>query len=345
MPGHDIIAIGASAGGVEALQALVRWLPRDLPAALFVVLHVPPDGMSVLPQILSRAGELPAAHAMDGEPIVHGRIYIAPPDHHLIVERDAVRVTRGPRENRARPAVDPLFRSAALAYGPRVVSVILSGSLDDGTAGSMAVKQRGGISVVQDPDEALFVGMPTSALTNDRPDYCLPIAEISALLIRLASEPVPEGSDGEAPKALVKEIAAAEMEMSEIDDKQKNGTPSVFGCPECGGVLWELIDGKMLRYRCRVGHAYSADSLLADQTDHLEASLWAALRALEEKAALAERLHDRSHERGNAVAARRFAEQAATAREHAATVRELLVNGGSAAEEVDADIAAAQNND
>jgi two-component system chemotaxis response regulator CheB len=301
--------------------------------------------MSVLPQILSRAGDLPAAHAIDGEPIVHGRIYIAPPDRHLIVEHGAVRVTRGPRENRARPAVDPLFRSAARAYGPRVVSVILSGSLDDGTAGSMAVKQRGGISVVQDPEEALFVGMPTSALTNDRPDYSLPVYEISALLIRLASEPVPEESDGKVPKALEKEVKAAELDMSEIDDPQKNGSPSVFACPECGGVLWELHDGKMLRYRCRVGHAYTADSLLADQTDHLEASLWAALRALEEKAALAQRLHDRANERGNFAAAIRFAEQATTAHHHAATVRALLVNGAPVAEAVDADIAAAQDDD
>jgi two-component system chemotaxis response regulator CheB len=337
MPGHDIIAIGASAGGVEALRTLVRPPPRDLPAALFVVLHIAPDGTSWLPQILSRAGELPAAHAMDGEPIAHGRIYIAPPDHHLIVEHGLVRVTRGPRENRARPAVDPLFRSAALAYGPRVVSVILSGTLDDGTSGSMVVKQMGGISIVQDPADALFVGMPQSALTNDRPDYSLPVPEISALLTRLAHEPAADGDARGAAKPVEKEVKAAEADMTEIEDPSKYGTPSVFACPECGGVLWEMRDGKLLRYRCRVGHAYTADSLLADQSDHLEAALWAALRGLEEKAALAERLRDRAHERGHAGAAQRFAEQAATAHQHAATVRALLVHSPSVTEAIEAD--------
>jgi two-component system chemotaxis response regulator CheB len=332
MQGHDIVVIGASAGGVEALASLVRTLPGDIPAALFVVLHVPPDSTSNLPHILMHSGSLPAAHAVDGEPISSGRIYVAPPDRHLVIEPGYVRVTRGPRENRARPAVNPLFRSAARVYGPRVVSVVLSGALDDGTAGAIAVKRQGGISVVQEPEDALFPGMPTSAIANDRPDHILPIAEIPPLLMRLVHEPAAKNGGHAVSESIDKEIKLAEIDLDTIEDPSKIGKPSVFACPECGGVLWELNDGRMLRYRCRVGHAYTADSLLADQSDHLEAALWAALRGLEEKAALAQRLHDRAHERGHHAAAHRFAEQAATSYQHAEIVRTLLVNGQQSSE-------------
>ena len=186
MIGHDIVVVGASAGGVEALTRLVRTLPEDVPATLFVVLHLPADGKSHLPQILTRNGPLLASHPSDGEAIQQRRIYVAPPDHHLVVGRGYVRVIRGPKENGHRPAVDTLFRSAARAYGRRVVGVVLSGSLDDGTAGLQAVKLRNGVGVVQSPDEALFAGMPTSALENVQIDHCLGVAEIGSLLVRLA---------------------------------------------------------------------------------------------------------------------------------------------------------------
>lgn len=253
MPGHDIIVIGASAGGVEALMSVVRGLPRDLPAALFVVLHVPPDGESVLPKILSHAGPLPAVHPQDGDAIEHGHIYVAPPDYHLLVERGRVRVIRGPRENRYRPAVDPLFRSAARAYGPRVVGVILSGMLDDGAAGLAAIHARGGIGVAQDPDDALFPGMPTSAMRHDHPTHIVPATEIGPLLTRLAHEPTREVEKAAVSEALEKETAIAALDMGAIGDPDKPGKPSVFGCPECGGVLWEMDEGPLPRYRCRVG--------------------------------------------------------------------------------------------
>jgi two-component system chemotaxis response regulator CheB len=200
MAGHDIIVVGASAGGVHALVTLVGSFPQKLPAAIFVVLHIPAESPSLLPDILSRAGPLEAVEAVDCMDIEHRCIYVVPPDHHLLIERGHVRVVRGPKENRHRPAVDPLFRSAAQVYGPRVVGVILTGALDDGTAGLLAVKRRGGIAVVQDPDEALYSSMPLSALTNVEVDYRLPLSSIGPLLVHLANEQVEENGENSVSK-------------------------------------------------------------------------------------------------------------------------------------------------
>ena len=189
MADHDIVVVGASAGGVEALTNLVAALPADLPASLFVVLHVPATGTSTLPDILSRSGPLPASHAKDGEPIEQGRVYVAPPDHHLLLRDDHVHLARGPRENGHRPAVDPLFRSAAWEHSTRVVGVVLSGALDDGTAGLLAIKARGGVAVVQQPEDALYAGMPNNAIEHVEVDHVLPAAAIAGMLARLAAEP------------------------------------------------------------------------------------------------------------------------------------------------------------
>jgi two-component system chemotaxis response regulator CheB len=189
--GRDIIVIGASAGGVEALRTLVRGLPRDLPAAVFIVLHVPPEGTSVLPALLSKVGPLAARHppSEGGAPIERGGIYVAPPDRHMVLEKDRVRVVLSSPEHHHRPAVDPLFRSAARHHGPHVIGVVLTGALDDGTAGLAVVKSEGGVTVVQDPDEALFASMPRSALQHVEVDHCVPVAEIPGLLARLAARP------------------------------------------------------------------------------------------------------------------------------------------------------------
>lgn len=336
MPGHDIIVVGASAGGVEALMTLARDLPADLPAAVMVVVHIPANGTSALPHILTRSGPLPAVHPRDGEAIVCGRIYVAPPDHHLLVERGQLRVVRGPRENGYRPAVDALFRTAARAYGRRVVGVVLTGTLDDGTAGLQAIKTRGGVAVAQDPDEAMFSGMPRSAVENVEVDHVAPLSAIGPLLIRLAHERV-EGADAEpGPRAMNQESNIVELDMDAVEGKDRPGTPSSFACPECGGVLWELHDGKLLRFRCRVGHAYSTDSLLSQQSGALEAALWTALRALEERASLATRVAKHARERDHTIVARRFEEQVRESREHAETIRRLLLNGDDAPQEAEA---------
>jgi two-component system, chemotaxis family, protein-glutamate methylesterase/glutaminase len=327
MPGHDLIVVGASAGGVEALIELVAGLPPDLPAAVCVVLHVPAAGTSLLPQILSRAGRLPTAHARDGDLLRHGHVYVAPPDSHLVVEPARLRLVAGPRENGHRPSVDVLFRTAAQAYGSRVVGVVLSGTLDDGTAGLLAIKRRGGLAVVQQPADARYPGMPQSALEHVVVDYALPIVEVGATLARLVAEPVQERV-GRPSKELDQEIRAAELDLARLNQADFPGDPSVFTCPECHGSLWELHDGELLRFRCRVGHAYTAESLLAGQSSALEAALWAALRALEEKASLSLRLAERATERGYGLAAERFEEQEHDARQRAAVIREaLLVNG------------------
>lgn len=305
MPGHDIICIGASAGGIEALTTLCALLPADLPAGVFVVQHVSPQSPGLLAGILDRAGALPAALAVDDEPVHPGRIYIAPPDRHLLVEPGRVRVAKGPRENNSRPAVDPLFRSAALAYGTRVVGVVLSGSLDDGTAGLRAIKSRGGVSVVQDPEEALWRGMPESALLYAHVDHCLPLAELGPLLARLAAEP----ATPEAPAAsetLLTELAAVRMETKGVGPIDRVGVRTPYTCPHCRGSLWELRDGELLRYRCHTGHAFTNEFLRRLQDEDAENALWAALRAIEEQIALFKRLAARADEQHHGSIADRF---------------------------------------
>ncbi|HCF28341.1 MAG TPA: chemotaxis protein CheB [Cyanobacteria bacterium UBA11049] len=334
MFGHDIIVVGASAGGVEALSQLIPLLPPDLPAAVFIVLHIPSQGTSVLPNILNRAiakrqknSTLKAVHPQDGEKIVRGRIYIAPPDRHLLVKDGYIRLARGPRENCNRPAVDPLFRTAAKVYGRRVVGVVLSGTLDDGTAGLMAVKQRGGVAIVQKPESALYSGMPCNAIENVEVDHILPLAEIATMLTKLAYQPVEENGEDTVSRDLEMECDTAELELGAMQNSERPGTPSPFGCPDCGGVLWELEQGKLIHFRCRTGHAYSTHSLLAAQTHVQEEAMWNALRALEEKAALTQRMAKRANERNQHYSAQRFEEQATVAHERAAILRELLLKG------------------
>lgn len=320
---RNVIVIGASAGGVEALRSVVAGLPIDLPATVLVVLHVPAYGGSVLPAILGRAGPLPARHPTSDEPLAEGRILVAPPDHHMVLDLNRVLLTRGPRENGHRPAIDVLFRSAARAAGARVIGVVLSGVLDDGTAGLTAIASRGGLTVVQDPDDAMYPGMPQSAIDHVAVDHVATADEIGHLLVRLCKEEI---GDVEEPPSPLMDIEAelAMLNDDAMNEPDRPGRPSGFSCPDCNGVLYEIHDGDLVRYRCRVGHAWSPESLFGEQAQQLEGALWMALRGLEEKAALARTMGERATDRNNPLTARRFGEQAEEAARAASLIRSML---------------------
>jgi two-component system, chemotaxis family, protein-glutamate methylesterase/glutaminase len=320
---RNVVVIGASAGGVEALRTLVSGLPADLPAAVLIVLHVPSQGASVLPAILSRSGPLPARHPGPEEGLSESTIWVAPPDHHLVVTDDHLVLTRGPRENGHRPAVDVLFRSAARALGPRLIGVVLSGVLDDGTAGLAAVAARGGATAVQDPEDALYPGMPTSALEHVAVQHVAPVGELAELIVRLCKEEVVDVDPPASPLMDI-ETGLALMDDDAMNAADRPGRPSGFSCPDCNGVLWEIQDEDLVRYRCRVGHAWSAESLFGEQTVQLDSALWMALRGLEEKAALARTLAERALERNSRLTAERFVAQAQDATRAARAIRALL---------------------
>jgi two-component system chemotaxis response regulator CheB len=326
--GRDIIVIGASAGGVGALCELVQSLPADIPAAVFVVLHLAPHSRSALPSILGRSGCLPASHPGDGEAIEVGRVYVAPPDRHLAIEDDRIRLSRNASENGHRPAVDVLFRSAARAYGTRVVGVVLTGNLDDGTVGLAAVKRCGGVAVAQDPEDADYPSMPESAIANVAVDHILPLVAIGPLLDRLAREPRPAGPAG-CDDDVEEEPDAMGTTDHDTGGSIPAGEPSGFTCPECGGSLYEKPGERPMHFRCRTGHAYSPESLLAKQSDSLEAALWAALRSLEESAAMARRMMKRAGDHGNEMARHRYERRAQDAEKHARSLRGMLQAGAA----------------
>ena len=332
MPTRDIILIGGSSGAIESLVQLVRQLSPDIPAALFVAIHISPKSNSILPKILSRAGKLPAIHPNDRDRVRQGQIYVAPPDYHLLLHNGFVRVTRGPKENNHRPAIDPLFRSAASYYGPRAMGVLLSGNLDDGSAGLVAIKQRGGLAIVQDPEDALFPDMPRHALSTLTVDYVLPVAQLAPLLFQLAHEEVSIGETLEEAPAGTDELAFEELEMAAIENEHRAGSPSGFGCPDCGGSLWELDEEEILRFRCRVGHGYTAETLLAQQSDGIEGALWSALRALEENASLSRRIAQRARKNNRLSVKDRFEAKARKAEEQARLIRSLIASQESPSE-------------
>ena len=290
MPNRHIIVMGASAGGLSAFNRIIKELPEELNAAVFIVWHLSPYSTSLLPEILNRASKLKAKHPDEGEPIQMGKIYIAPPDHHLLLESGRLRLTKGPKENRFRPAIDPLFRSAAYAYGSRVVGVVLTGALDDGTAGLWAIKDRGGITVVQDPEEAEQPSMPASALANVRVDHCLPISEIPGLLLTLSQQSLEEDSRTAVSKDLeIETKIALGADSTDLDVKQL-GEVSEFTCPDCHGSLIKLTKDKLLRFRCHTGHSFGGASLMAELSDSVEESVWTAIRAVEERIRLLKHL-------------------------------------------------------
>ena len=321
----NVVVVGASAGGVASLMQFVGGLPADLEAAVGVALHVPEESPSALPAILSRQGPLRAAHAVDGEPLLHGRIYVAPPGRHLLVKRASVRAVNGPNENGHRPAVDPLFRSAARAHGRRTIGVILSGSLDDGTAVLYSIKRHGGAALVQDPEDALFDGMPLSAIEHVSVDFVGDVAALVKEIVRRTRE-LTAGPDLEIDVSDDSdELDVVEMDSGTPDPADWSAVPSGLTCPECHGALFERRDGTLTRYRCRTGHAFSAESLAAAQSKGVEDALWIALRALEENAALLRTMAERARDRGQDRSSQRYASQARAIESRAKVIRDALL--------------------
>jgi two-component system chemotaxis response regulator CheB len=319
---RDIIVIGGSVGALTAVTKILRALPARLPAGIFVVIHTAPDAPGLLDKILTKAGPLPATYAVDGEPIRRGHVYVAPPDHHLLIKNGHVRVARGPREHRFRPAVDPLFRTAAAVYGARVVGIILSGGQDDGVLGLAHIEMGGGVTIAQDPDDADAPSMPEHAIREIPIDHVLRADDIAAVVCGLVGAGTKE--------ALVTENIqpprdSAEEGTDALESADRLAPPSPFTCPDCGGALWEIKEGELIRYQCHVGHRFSGDSLIDAQSDGLETALWTALRALEESSALRRRMAKHARTRGMSAIADAYDEHANDSEARAKVVRRMLV--------------------
>lgn len=276
------VVIGASAGGMAALKELVAQFPADFPAPVFIVNHMGPQTTGeALIKALNESGSLTCVHAYDQQTFENGHIYVAPSDQHMLITKGKILITKGARENRSRPAIDPLFRSAAVAYGNRVTGIILTGYLDDGTSGMMAIKRCGGVCIAQDPEDASYPDMPQSVISNVGVDYCLPIAGMGALLSDLVTRELPESLP--VPQDIVIEAKIAERVLSDLPSVEALGDQVPYNCPDCGGVLWKMVEGDMLRYRCHTGHAFTSSTLLTQQTVKIEETLWVALRMFEER--------------------------------------------------------------
>jgi two-component system, chemotaxis family, protein-glutamate methylesterase/glutaminase len=319
-----IVVIGASSGGIEALRTLLAALPGDFPAAVCVVVHTAPQAPGVLPQIFARTSPLVVTNPRDGDALVPGRVYVAPPDRHLLVEPGRVRVTKGPKENRFRPAIDPLFRSAAQVFGPGAIGVVLTGSLDDGTSGLDVIKRLGGTAVVQDPADALYPSMPQSAIDHVAVDRVVRLADLAPLLVDLTRTRTEPWTGETVPVEVEVEVKIAKEENPVDAGLEQIGRPSPFACPECHGVLLQFNDAARPRFRCHTGHAYSIDSLVAAVSEGVEGSLWNAVRSLEEAGLLLHELAahvEKGHDIGDAA---RLREQAEQARRQAEELRQLL---------------------
>lgn len=322
MANRDLLAIGTSAGGVEALRFLAGRLPADLPATVLVVIHLSSHFRSELDAILSQAGPLRASFANDGDRLERGRIYIARPERHLLVDGDSLRLGTGPRENFARPAIDPLFRSAALCCGPRTVGVVLTGALGDGASGLAALKDCGGIAVVQDPRDAAVPEMPANALSLVEPDHVSDLAAMPALLHRLVRQSA--GAVVRVPDRIKYEVEVARSGHTNMSDMDRIGRRSLLACPDCHGVMWELDEGDLVRWRCHVGHAYTADLMALALDENLTRALAVALRALDERVALAERLSDQAKASGHARVAALWVQKAGDYEREAEVLRESV---------------------
>jgi two-component system, chemotaxis family, protein-glutamate methylesterase/glutaminase len=323
--GRDIVVVAASAGGVEALRGLLSYLPGQIPATLLVVLHVPAVGGRVLPRILGRAGSLPASAAADGEAPLPGRVYVAPPDYHMLLVEDKIRLSKGPRYNGHRPAADPLFISAALSGGPHTIAVVLSGTLDDGAAGAAAVERRGGMVVVQEPGESAYDGMPRAALAATRSATVLRLRELAAFIDQESRRPASGPEAGPDPE-LARQLSAF-LEPAARPAAEPSSWSGVT-CPECGGPLRQEEASVPVRFECQAGHGWSPESLLAAQAAGIERALWAAVLRLEERSRLHQVLAETAEHQGYPLSAGNFRASAQYARSSALEIRKLLESPG-----------------
>lgn len=326
MKNHHVITIGTSAGGVRALKTLLQQLPKKFPASVHIVQHLSNEFPSNLVSILETSSQLPIAFAKNEEAIEPGRIYLAPPDFHLLLESDRILVVRGPRENRVRPAIDPLFRSAAVAHRSYATGVILTGMLDDGTAGLQAIKACGGMAIVQDPDDAAYDGMPTSAISSVDVDRVVPLKEMGDLLVeRVRQTPL---IVKEVPSDLLLEAPITRNAITEPKTMARIGKPVAHSCPSCGGPLWQIgkngRNNPLLRYRCHIGHAFTGRTLIEEQNEATEKALWIALRTLEERGRLLNTMSERYDKSGATALAKTHRERAQEAFDHSLLLRNLI---------------------
>jgi two-component system chemotaxis response regulator CheB len=322
MSNRDILAIGTSAGGVDALRFLASEFPKDLPASVLVVIHLSPQFQSSLDSILTQAGPLPARFAEEGTKLQHGQIYIGPPNSHMLVDGYELRLGHGPRENNSRPAIDPLFRSIGLCCGHRAVGAVLTGSLGDGASGLHTLHECGGLTVVQDPGDAAHSGMPEAALSKFRPDHVASLAVLPSLFQRLVSEPA--GLRVEPSRELVYEVDVARGGAANMNEMDRIGRRSLLACPDCHGVMWEIQEGTLLRYRCHVGHAYTAELMSLALDENLYRALGSGLRALDERVALAEKLYEQAEESGRTHLAESWRKKLAEYNHEAKILRESI---------------------
>jgi two-component system chemotaxis response regulator CheB len=316
----ELIVIGASAGGLDGLLTIVKSLPHSLPASVIVVMHN--NTTSNLASILARVSALPVGVPENGDAIAPGRVLVAPPDYHLLVTKGGVVLHRGPRENGFRPAIDPLFRTAAQVYGNRVMGVILSGALDDGTYGMKVIKDGGGVAVVQDPEEASIPSMPLSVIENVAVDHVARASDIPDLIVRLTARAGRKGTAMPRRKEPEPQDLATDTRVETMNEQF--GPPSGITCPDCGGALWQVQDGTLTRYRCHVGHQFSPEGLESRQRDAVEWALWSAVRALEEQADFRQRMAERAEASGLAAVRDGFAASARESHGEAATIRAVL---------------------
>jgi two-component system, chemotaxis family, protein-glutamate methylesterase/glutaminase len=319
-----IVVIGASSGGIEALRLLLAGLPPSLSAAICIVVHTAPDSPALLADILNRSCPLPVDQACDLCRLEAGRIYVAPPDRHLLVEPGRVRVTKGPREHSFRPAVDPLFRSAAQVFGPRAIGIVLTGNLDDGTAGLWTIKQLGGTAIVQDPADALFPSMPLHALTHVKVDYKVPLSRMPSLLAELTAETPGEPAPAAIPEHVAVEVNIAKERNPRDAGLEEIAKPSRYSCPDCHGVLLEIEEDVRVRFRCHTGHAYSMDTLLAKMNQGIEYWMSAAVRSLEEASLLMNRISTELKRQDHIEASKRMMDVSSRTRQRAEAIVELM---------------------